>query len=54
MISVFVFTAEDTEAKEGALQAELHDLSAGSETEGLDNLLHWDRRWAAHEGVYRK
>ena len=51
---VFCPSAEDTEAQEGALQAGLHDLSAGSETEGLDDLLHWDGRWAAHKGVFRK
>lgn len=45
--------AKDTEAKEGALQTELHDLCAGSETEGLDGFLYWYNRWAAHSGVHK-
>ncbi len=51
---VFVKDTEDTDAKEGALQAELYDLCAGSETEGLDGFLHWDGRRAADQGVFKK
>lgn len=41
-------SAKDTEAEEGAPQAEQHDFCAGSEAEGLDAFLHWDGRRAAH------
>ena len=50
----FGSSAEDTEAEEGALQAELHDLCAGCETEDLVSFLHWDGRWAAHKGACKK
>ena len=45
---MFVFSAEDTGAEGSAVQAELHDLCAGCETEGVDGFLHWDGRRAAH------
>lgn len=41
------FTVKEPEAEGSALQAEVHDLFAGSEAEGLGGFLHRDRRRAA-------